>query len=880
MSKLSSTNFTFSDAEMPVKMGKYTLLSRLNTDPIGEEFLAAWGVDEGIDQLRVVKCIYPRVARETEFIGLFSEEARALSRLSSSNIARIMEVNIEGKIPYVAREYVEGVSLSRLFELALKQTAMWPWELAAHVVSEILRGLDYIHRREDIHGHPMGMRHGDVRPENVLVSFGGEVKLTNFGSMLGFIVDVATHARLSLLKEVYLPPEATIDEDPSVQSDLWASALIMVGLLGGQIPKNARDSWAPPRLSNRVEKLPDVMDGFIAKALNPDPEFRFTTAASMRSALVEIMGNHAKGHPPDDLAKWIKEVGNNDKKNEQSLIERMIGKTPEMTIEQTAGSATTLGPGYVLDDRYHLLRQLGEGGMGTVFEAEHMGLDKRVAVKILHERVMGDEATVERFKREAKIIGKLGHPNIVGAQDFGISEEGYYYLAMELLDGKPLSDFITNSGLQYWQIADVMAGVCSGLDAAHKSGVIHRDLKPDNIFITSTGPKILDFGIAKNIGLDEENEALTKTGHICGTVDYIAPEQIRGAFQDPRSDIYAVGVIIYELLTGETPFHGRTIGESLHRAINDKIVPPHKRSNKKDIPSQLESICMKAFNRSANKRYDSAGELEILLRQLVEKLRPVKAETQTFSNKTQKTMSAVAVGFKSKKSISAIIVALVLIAVTAGWVYFSKARDNKPEILTTSAPQKVSDNSKSKVEDSIIDKGASNIAPKENLTVVVLKDSAPVNDTAEAAKETAAEDTAENKDSTNDSGETLKEESERLSIEFTEKGWAFIKQRRYTEAQNEFKKALKHNHREADALYGYGKASFFKAEFKDSISYLEKSIRHSKSNNIIEKRNFLGFVYLKNGNKENAITQWQKVLKLSPGNKTAIKYLETQGISQ
>ena len=202
-SRRASTCFSFSDKEMPVRFGRYMLLSRLAADPIGEEFLALWGVDEGVDQLRVVRCVYPAIAEEAEFVALFSEESRALSRLSSDNVVRIMEVGAEDDIPFVACEHVEGLSLERLIELARLRQAPWPWELAAHVASEMLRGLDYVHTREDVHGRPMGARHGDVRPSNVLVSYRGEVKLTNFGSALHAIVSERTNARLRSLRGRY-----------------------------------------------------------------------------------------------------------------------------------------------------------------------------------------------------------------------------------------------------------------------------------------------------------------------------------------------------------------------------------------------------------------------------------------------------------------------------------------------------------------------------------------------------------------------------------------------------------------------------------------------------------------------------------------------------
>ena len=177
-------SFPFTESEMPIRYGRYMLLKRRNVDAVGEEFLAARGVDDGVDQLRIVRGIYPELASESQFVGLFSEEARTLSRLASDNVVRVDETGSVADIPFVATEYVEGVTLERLLALARALDQKCPWELAAYISAELLRGLDYVHRREDILGKPMGMRHGDVRPANVIISYEGEVKLTNFSSTL------------------------------------------------------------------------------------------------------------------------------------------------------------------------------------------------------------------------------------------------------------------------------------------------------------------------------------------------------------------------------------------------------------------------------------------------------------------------------------------------------------------------------------------------------------------------------------------------------------------------------------------------------------------------------------------------------------------------
>ena len=875
-SKLTATSFTFSEQELPVRMGKYHLLSRLSRDPISEQFLSAWGVEQGIDQLRVIRCIYPRVAQEAEFIGLFQEEARALSRLSSDNIARIMEVSIQGDIPFVAREYVEGVTLERLLLLAGRQEKKFPWELAVHIATEILRGLDYIHRREDIHGNPMGMRHGDVRPGTVIISFSGEVKLINFGSMLRFIVDEATHAQILELRNAFMPPELRDDVDPSETGDLWAVAMILNALMGGSLPVLGEESrWVIPRLSKLAAGAPRILDEFVQRAFHRNPDERFKTAAAMRSVLVEILGDHASGHPPDELAKLTEVLGRDDAAHMKELVRSMLKKPAEISLGNTASGASSIGPGYILDGRYHLLRELGEGGMGTVFEAEHQGLGKKCAVKVLHERVMSDGSTVERFKREAQIIGNIGHPNIVGAQDFGICEKGYYYLAMDLLDGKPLSHRIWEGDLSYLEICNIMAEVCDGLQAAHEAGIIHRDLKPDNVHLTSHGARILDFGIAKSVGLDSQNSALTRTGHICGTVDYIAPEQIRGGSDDPRSDLYAVGVMIYECLTGETPFHGRTVGEALHKAINDKLVYPSRRSGKKDIPTQLEAACVRALHRKAEKRFDSARDMGNALRDVASKLQEKTKKDEVLPRDTRDSIAALE---KDRfMSVWFPVSAGILVVAIVGLMLLFHRSDDAPETTgqegvpaTRQPAAAVEHSTNAKAENAGV------VIPSHKKTALPTVQSVKAAPVASADPEIDTEDPDVLKMVADlEHREKSKDESLRLASELVLRGNQKIKNRDFRGAREDFAEAVKHNHREGDAWFGYGKAAFELGDYETAIEKVRRSLAYSAPSSQTKRRNYLGLLYKVSGDSKKAAAEWEKVLAMNPGNREAQRYLES-----
>src|SRR6059058_5818691 len=208
----------------------------------------------------------------------------------------------------------------------------------------------------------------------------------------------------------------------------------------------------------------------------------------------------------------------------------------------------------LFDGRYRILRKLGTGGMANVYLAEDEVLGRRVAIKILDDRHAGDDQFVERFRREAKNAASLSHPNIVSIYDRG-EAEGSYYIAMEYLDGRTLKELLVRNGPPPIPIAiDYARQILQAIGFAHRNGIVHRDIKPHNVVVGRDGRlKVTDFGIARS-GASQ----MTEVGSIIGTAQYLSPEQARGAETDSTSDIYSMGIVLYELLTGEVPFSGDT----------------------------------------------------------------------------------------------------------------------------------------------------------------------------------------------------------------------------------------------------------------------------------------------------------------------------------
>ncbi len=268
-----------------------------------------------------------------------------------------------------------------------------------------------------------------------------------------------------------------------------------------------------------------------------------------------------------------------------------------------------------ISDRYELGDRLGSGGMSTVYRATDRVLERTVAVKILAEHLSDDERFVARFRREALAVAKLIHPNIVQVYDTGI-DEGRHYIVMEYVEGRSGAQILQRHGPVEPEIAaEIGVQSCAGLDYAHRRGIIHRDVKPGNLMVVG-GPvgggemvvKLTDFGIARAI----EQTRITQVGSVVGTAAYLAPEQVRGEEATPATDVYALGVVLYQFLTGRLPYEGSSLAELAVRQQNEKPLPPDTYNS--EVPGTLGAAVLRALEGDPGRRYASADELAAGLR--------------------------------------------------------------------------------------------------------------------------------------------------------------------------------------------------------------------------------------------------------------------------
>jgi len=693
--------------EFPRRFGPYVLLKPLARGGMGALYLALSGPQDSA-KLCVIKTILPHLA-DKEYLQRFRDEAKVVVRLSHGNLVPVFDSGqVSGEI-YLAMDYIDGRDLRATWNRCAKKGIAFPIDVAAHIVKELARGLYYAHNFGDIK-----LVHRDVSPPNALLSYSGEVRLTDFGLASSTLKIEKTAPGIIYGKVSYMSPEQARGEPIDGRTDLYASGIILWELLTGrQLFPSGRSPGAPkdqhtseellrrvrhPDLiapSRRAGRVPVELDRIALKALAPELKDRYANCEELRHDLAKFLALTSPATDSTRVAKFLGELYDEDIaaeriEREQLIIqardwytnkhvlpasaktEPLVGEPPasppsppaaagsdslpsdpardkRLTVpdfgpsagppdgaadSSSAGSASVVGT--VVGGRYYVRRLCGEGGMGRVFEAEHIDIGRRVALKILHPAYSQTPDLVERLRREARAASKISHPNVVDVFDSGTTPDGAFFFVMEYLEGIELGELIYREGkLDVRRTLHIGGQICRALQAAHDARVIHRDLKPENVLIlTRDGQKdfvkVLDFGIAKSgeiDNLDNERDShgdirrrLTHPGMTMGTPEYMAPEQAAGRPADPRSDIYAVGGLLYEMLSGKAPFEGANFMEILHKKATS--MPVALSTLREDVPPALEALIMRSLAKEPDKRPQSMDEVARELSALSDSLFP------------------------------------------------------------------------------------------------------------------------------------------------------------------------------------------------------------------------------------------------------------------
>ena len=294
------------------------------------------------------------------------------------------------------------------------------------------------------------------------------------------------------------------------------------------------------------------------------------------------------------------------------------------TALRSAGAEQGDMVGTIVAERYHIMKKLGEGGMGQVYLAEHVKMGRKSALKVMHPGMVKDVDAISRFNREAANASRISHPNVAAVYDFGETADGVIFLAMEFVDGPPLTKVIEQAGaLPPKRAATIVYQAAEALAVAHDLGIVHRDLKPDNIMVAKTRDggdlvKVVDFGIAKAANSDAQK--VTKTGLVVGTPEYMSPEQLAGDKLDGRSDIYSLALVAFNMLTGTLPFPSDSAQESMIMRLTDRPKPLAEMRPEISWPAEVQAVMDKALEREAALRYQNATEFGRDLQRAIERM--------------------------------------------------------------------------------------------------------------------------------------------------------------------------------------------------------------------------------------------------------------------
>jgi len=700
----------------PRKFGKYHLLGPLAQGGMGALYLAVTG-DRGLERLMVIKTVLPHLA-DAEYIARFRDEAKVVVKLSHGNLIPVFDAGqVDGEL-FLAMDFVEGRDLRALWNRCAKKQVAFPIDVAVYIVKELCRGLAYAHAFPDLE-----LVHRDISPPNILISYTGEVKLTDFGLASSTLKLEKTAPGIIYGKVAYMSPEQARGEKLDGRSDQYAAGIVLWELLTGrqlfppgkEQPQDLLTRARNPevlRPSKRAPRVPPELDEICVRSLASGRDERYPNCDEMQKALQTWLAANAPTTDSSRMSTFIQDLFADDIARDRAERDMMLSnlRRRAMTLPpsdelrqmfersgdfrlaepglsappavRTPGSvgrrasdrgengidrrkpndrrasggravdvpapgpggrtmpppsssgrlatAEALAPrpdmeadtndsasilGQVIDGRYRVSELIGEGGMGKVYLAEHVEIGKRVAIKVLHPSYSRMPDLVERFRREARAASKIGHPHIVDVTDSGTTSDGSVFFVMEYLEGVELGSVIEREGaLDLQRALRIATMICRALAAAHATGIIHRDLKPENVFLTirdgsADFVKVLDFGIAKTTEAEAARDRrLTSPGMAMGTPEYMAPEQAAGRQADERCDVYALGAIVYEMLTGVPPYQGDNFMEILtKKATLDPVPPISLRSN---IPDAVSQLVMRAMARNPDDRPPSMEAFE------------------------------------------------------------------------------------------------------------------------------------------------------------------------------------------------------------------------------------------------------------------------------
>ncbi|MDX2021857.1 MAG: serine/threonine-protein kinase [Deltaproteobacteria bacterium] len=954
--------------EFPRKFGPYVLLKPLARGGMGALYLALTG-ERSMQKLCVIKTALHHLA-DKGYLQRFRDEAKVVVRLSHGNLVSVFDAGqIQGEL-FLAMDFIEGKDLRAVWNRCAQKGIAFPVDVAVHITKELVRGLGYAHSFSGLN-----LVHRDVSPPNLLLSYSGEVKLTDFGLASSTLKLEKTAPGVIYGKVSYMAPEQARGEPLDGRTDLYAAGVMLWELLTGRQLFPATTGIAGlggeddlldrvrspkvPAPSSKTGRVPPELDAIVIKALASDPADRYQTGEEFRTALAAFLAKTSPATDGEHVAAFLRRLFVDDIAKEKASRELLMGmggsllpkmgtpvapqppdppgmndpfeaKTPvynrkkgstehmdpsrppsEVTPTPLPSNVDPGGPGRtgetraidgprpdvpveatsqivgaLLGGRYRIIRLCGEGGMGRVYEAEHIEIGKHVAVKVLHPAYTRTPDVVERFRREARAASRIGHPNIVNVTDSGTTEDGAFFFVMEFIEGVELGLAIHREGpLPVKRALRIADQICQALQAAHDAQVVHRDLKPENVLLISKEGrpdfvKVLDFGIARVSEVEESptktpGRRLTRPGVAMGTPEYMAPEQAAGKSADARSDIYALGSIMYEMLTGNPPYEGENVMEVLHRKATE--TPPPVRSLRPDVPVTVDALVERAMARNPDDRPQTmaafAAEIGLVLEAFVGRRTPtevqqMRKETGFFVGSIEPVTGLASLGLSRKSTAIAAgtlgVIGLLVVAKVA--FTSSKTSSQKPNPATAhvAAVQVVPPPPK------VVP------APPEAAATPAASDPNPVPGeewNMAAQNEPSVAPQPEPPGPVVPGPRPKRKPSDAAAgRDFLGEGQRLLNAQKYDDAKAAFEKAMRSKPLKGRALLGMGQVAFQKQDYAEAV---RRAKQGASSGAGVSAHVLLGDAYFKLKDFPSAKKAYSDALKLDPNNKAARSNLES-----
>ncbi len=585
--------------DLPRPFGPYTLTRRLAVGGMAEVYVAKTQGIGGFEKLLAIKVIHPTYSEDEQFITMLVEEAKLSVLLNHNNVVQTFDLGCTEDTYFIAMELVEGADCYRMLKALRQRKALLPLDICAYIVSAVCSALDYAHRKRDSGGNPLRIVHRDVSPQNVLVSFSGDVKLADFGIAKAALRTQDTQVGIIKGKYYYMSPEQAWGDPMDHRSDIFSAGVVLHELLTGEMLYQA-------------DNLPELLDRVRKAELRPPSAFRRDVPAELDAITMKALARR-----PEDRYESAHDLG-------QALTQFLYQHQPSFTTARVARLMSQL-----FADEY-----AAATGAPPPSQEKLLATDRRdsVTAKMTVGEYEPDPKSVIfdlRRTRDDLPSVLLNHNNVVQTFDLGCTEDTYF-IAMELVEGadcyRMLKALRQRKALLPLDIcAYIVSAVCSALDYAHRkrdSGgnplrIVHRDVSPQNVLVSFSGDvKLADFGIAKAALRTQD----TQVGIIKGKYYYMSPEQAWGDPMDHRSDIFSAGVVLHELLTGEMLYQADNLPELLDRVRKAELRPPS--AFRRDVPAELDAITMKALARRAEDRYESAHDLGQALTQFLYQHQP------------------------------------------------------------------------------------------------------------------------------------------------------------------------------------------------------------------------------------------------------------------